>query len=713
MSDENSQWVPRDPGTRPEAWTDQAQQAPYVSGAGQAPTAGAAPQAPSAAPSAAETEQLPRVQEGAWLPGADETAQLPRVDGAALPLSAQETMQLPRVQETMQLPRVQETAQLPSATAGQFQSAASPAYGQVGFEAGPAYGQFQSEGSPAYGQPPAEAGPAYGQVGFEAGPAYGQFQSEGSPAYGQPPAEAGPAYGQFQSEGSPAYGQPPAEAGPAYGQFQSEGSPAYGQPPAEAGPAYGQAGFEAGPAYGQFQSEGSPAYGQPPAEAGPAYGQEAPGGDGPHDFHQPVGQMPLQQGAPEYAPVTGAPEYAPVTGAPEYASVTGAAVVRKGPGWLALVASMLVTALVTAGGLWFVLRPDSTQDSSAASANGGTVASVASADSAPDWQAVASAVSPAVVTIQVQSSSSTGMGSGVVYDAKGDIVTNYHVIAAAVQSGGKIQVTLADGRIYDAEVVGHDRTTDLAVIRLVNPPSDLTVARFGSSSHLTVGAPVMAIGAPLGLSKTVTTGIVSALNRPVEVAVDDDSSKNNGQGDSSDPFGQQKRNQSSSDTVITNAIQVDASLNPGNSGGPLFDQTGAVVGINSSIKSVTSSDGQAGSIGLGFAIPSDLVTSVADQLIAKGTVSHAVLGVNVTTAAVSVGGDTYAGAELADVTSGGAADKAGLRKGDVITQVEGQEVSSAKQLTGYIRRYKGGDAVKLTYVRDGASHEVQVALQAK
>ena len=645
MSDENSQWVPRDPGTRPEAWTDQAQQAPYVSGAGQAPTAGAAPQAPSAAPSAAETEQLPRVQEGAWLPGADETAQLPRVDGAALPLSAQETMQLPRVQETMQLPRVQETAQLPSATAGQFQSAASPAYGQAGFE----------------------AGPAYGQAGFEAGPAYGQFQSEASPAYAQPPAEAGPAYG--------------------------------------------QAGFEA-----------SPAYGQPPAEAGPAYGQEAPGGDGPHDFPQPVGQMPLQQGAPEYAPVTGAPEYAPVTGAPEYAPVTGApeyapvtgaAVVRKGPGWLALVASMLVTAMVTAGGLWFVLRPDSTQDSSAASANGGTVASVASADSAPDWQAVASAVSPAVVTIQVQSSSSTGMGSGVIYDAKGDIVTNYHVIAAAVQSGGKIQVTLADGRIYDAEVVGHDRTTDLAVIRLVNPPSDLTVARFGSSSHLTVGAPVMAIGAPLGLSKTVTTGIVSALNRPVEVAVDDDSSKNNGQGDSSDPFGQQKRNQSSSDTVITNAIQVDASLNPGNSGGPLFDQTGAVVGINSSIKSVTSSDGQAGSIGLGFAIPSDLVTSVADQLIAKGTVSHAVLGVNVTTAAVSVGGDTYAGAEIADVTSGGAADKAGLRKGDVITQVEGQEVSSAKQLTGYIRRYKGGDAVKLTYVRDGASHEVQVALQAK
>lgn len=574
MSDENSQWVPRDPGTRPEAWTDQVQQTPYASGAGQAPAAGAVPQAPSAAPGAAETEQFPRMRGGTWSRGAEETARLPRTDGAAAPLNAQETTRLPRVGETMQLPRVQETAQLPSAAAGQFQSEASPAYGQAGLEAGPAYGQ-------------------------------------------------------------------------------------------------------------------------PPAEASPAYGQAAPGGDGSHDFPPPVGQMPLQQGAPELAPVT------------------GKAAAKKGPGWFALVASMLVTALVTAGGLWFVLRPDSTQNTSAPPANGGTVASVASTGSAPDWQAVASAVSPAVVTIQVQSSSSTGMGSGVVYDAKGDIVTNYHVISAAVQSGGKIQVTLADGRIYDAEVVGHDRTTDLAVIRLVNPPSDLTVARFGSSSQLTVGSPVMAIGAPLGLSKTVTTGIVSALNRPVEVAVDDDSSNNNGQGDSSDPFGQQKRNQSSSDTVITNAIQVDASLNPGNSGGPLFDQTGAVVGINSSIKSVTSSDGQAGSIGLGFAIPSDLVTSVADQLIANGTVSHAVLGVNIATATVSVGGDTYAGAEIADVTSGGAADKAGLRKGDVITQVEGQEVSSAKQLTGYIRRYKGGDTVKLTYVRDGASHEVQVVLQAK
>ena len=452
------------------------------------------------------------------------------------------------------------------------------------------------------------------------------------------------------------------------------------------------------PPAGAVPPASAPATPAPSAQEAPASGgtQQAPSVGGAYS-------------APSGQPYSG---YTAPASPDAFASPT-VIVTKKGPGWVALLGAMLLTIGLTLGAVFYA-RPAMLRASTPTNLNGGTVATVpASNSSGKDWTDVAAAVSPAVVTIQTQGASSGGTGSGVIYDAQGDIVTNYHVIAAAVQSGGKIQVTLADGRIYDAEVVGHDRTTDLAVIRLVNPPSDLTVARFGSSSHLTVGAPVMAIGAPLGLSKTVTTGIVSALNRPVEVAVDDDSSKNNGQGDSSDPFGQQKRNQSSSDTVITNAIQVDASLNPGNSGGPLFDQTGAVVGINSSIKSVTSSDGQAGSIGLGFAIPSDLVTSVADQLIAKGTVSHAVLGVNVTTAAVSVGGDTYAGAELADVTSGGAADKAGLRKGDVITQVEGQEVSSAKQLTGYIRRYKGGDTVKLTYVRDGASHEVQVALQAK
>jgi len=372
-------------------------------------------------------------------------------------------------------------------------------------------------------------------------------------------------------------------------------------------------------------------------------------------------------------------------------------VTKKGPGWGALLGAMLLTVGLTLGALFYV-RPAMLRASTPTNLNGGTIATVPASSDATDWTAVASAVSPAVVTIQAQGASSGSTGSGVIYDAQGDIVTNYHVISS-VLTGGQIQVTLADGRLYAARVVGHDKTTDLAVIRLDNPPEDLTVARFATSSTLQVGAPVMAIGAPLGLSNTVTTGIVSALNRPVEVSMDEDSTS-------------QDQTQASSDLVITNAIQIDASINPGNSGGPLFDATGAVVGINSSIKSLaTSSDGQAGSIGLGFAIPSDLVVSVADQLIASGSASHGMLGVTVKAATATVGSDTYVGAEIQEVTSGSGAAIAGLRVGDVILTVEGQEVTSPKQLVGYVRRYRAGDTVTMTIERDGATQDVSVTIQ--
>ena len=372
-------------------------------------------------------------------------------------------------------------------------------------------------------------------------------------------------------------------------------------------------------------------------------------------------------------------------------------VTKKGPGWGALLGAMLLTVGLTLGALFYV-RPALLRASTPTNLNGGTVATVPASSDATDWTAVASAVSPAVVTIQAQGASSGSTGSGVIYDAQGDIVTNYHVISS-VLTGGQIQVTLADGRLYAARVVGHDKTTDLAVIRLDNPPEDLTVARFTTSSTLQVGAPVMAIGAPLGLSNTVTTGIVSALNRPVEVSMDEDSTS-------------QDQTQASSDLVITNAIQIDASINPGNSGGPLFDATGAVIGINSSIKSLaTSSDGQAGSIGLGFAIPSDLVVSVADQLIASGSASHGMLGVTVKAATATVGSDTYVGAEIQEVTSGSGAAIAGLRVGDVILTVEGQEVTSPKQLVGYVRRYRAGDTVTMTIERNGQTQDVSVTIQ--
>ena len=425
----------------------------------------------------------------------------------------------------------------------------------------------------------------------------------------------------------------------------------------------------------------------------------------------PAAPAPSTQEAPEasaqQAPASGgtysAPTGEPYGGyaapaSPETHASPTIVVTKKGPGWVALLGAMLLTIGLTFGAVFYA-RPAMLRASEPTNLNGGTVATVpASNSSGTDWTDVAAAVSPAVVTIQAQGASSGGTGSGVIYDAQGDIVTNYHVIAS-VLGGGQIQVTLADGRLYTASIVGHDRTTDLAVIRLDNPPSDLTVARFATSANLEVGAPVMAIGAPLGLSNTVTTGIVSALNRPVEVSVDEDSSS-------------QDSTQASSDLVVTNAIQIDASINPGNSGGPLFDATGAVIGINSSIKSLSSSsDGQAGSIGLGFAIPSDLVVSIADQLIASGTASHGMLGVTVKAATTTVGSDTFVGAEVQDVSAGSGASAAGIRAGDVIVKVEGQEVTSPKQLIGYVRRYKAGDTVTMTIVRDGQTQDVSVRIQ--
>ena len=418
-----------------------------------------------------------------------------------------------------------------------------------------------------------------------------------------------------------------------------------------------------------------------PAQEAPAPAQETPASGGAYS-------------APSGQPYGG---YAAPASPDAFASPT-VIVTKKGPGWVALLGAMLLTIGLTLGAVFYA-RPAMLHASTPTNLNGGTVATVpVSNSSGTDWTDVAAAVSPAVVTIQAQGASSGGTGSGVVYDAQGDIVTNYHVIASAL-GGGQIQVTLADGRLYGAVVVGHDKTTDLAVIRLENPPSDLTVARFASSANLEVGAPVMAIGAPLGLSNTVTTGIVSALNRPVEVSVDESATSEDG-------------TQASSDLVVTNAIQIDASINPGNSGGPLFDASGAVIGINSSIKSLSSSsDGQAGSIGLGFAIPSDLVVSIADQLIASGSASHGMLGVTVKAATTTVGSDTYVGAEVQDVSAGSGASAAGIRAGDVIVKVEGQEVTSPKQLIGYVRRYKAGDTVSMTIVRDGATQDVSVRIQ--
>ncbi len=319
--------------------------------------------------------------------------------------------------------------------------------------------------------------------------------------------------------------------------------------------------------------------------------------------------------------------------------------------------------------------------------------------SAPDWTATASVVSPSVVSITATSSQGGGQGSGVVID-KTHVLTNNHVVAGAE----RLTVTLADGRTYDAEVRGTDPSTDLAVITVKNAPSDLTPVAIGNSDTIAVGDPVMAVGNPLGLAGTVTTGIVSALNRPVTTEAESG-------GNQGDPNAQA---QAQPERVVTNAIQTSAAINPGNSGGALVNASGQLVGINSAIASLgSSSGGQSGSIGIGFAIPVNEATAIAKQLIDTGAAAHAYLGVTPQNGSASDGSATRAGAEVASVGDGTPAAKAGLEVGDVIVAVDGKPVDSADSLVGHVREKTTGDTVTLTVLRDGKSMEVKATLAAK
>jgi putative serine protease PepD len=302
----------------------------------------------------------------------------------------------------------------------------------------------------------------------------------------------------------------------------------------------------------------------------------------------------------------------------------------------------------------------------------------------PDWQAVSAAVSASVVAIQVTTSSGEAEGSGVIIDDAGHIVTNNHVVSGAQDD--KVQVTLTDGRIFTADVVGTDATTDLAVVKIEDAPDDLSPAALGDSSDVAVGDPVMAVGNPLGLANTVTTGIVSALDRPVSTS------------------------ESGSETVVTNAIQIDAAVNPGNSGGPLFDAQGRVVGITASLATTSS---QSGSIGLGFAIPVNLATMISSQLIADGTAEHAFLGLGLADGTATADGVTRAGALVKTVSTGSPAADAGIQTKDTIVAIDGKAVAGAESLTGYVRAHASGDQVTLTLVRDGKSLEVDVTLATR
>ena len=463
--------------------------------------------------------------------------------------------------------------------------------------------------------------------------------------------------------------QQPTPQQPRYGQM-APGSPYYAQqqqqhPQGQPQQQYHQQQAQHPQQQGQYQQQGQ----QHPQPHRP-YGQ----GGGPGDPYS-LGQPPAQPGEPEGGATRQRQRSV-------WVPVTSAAVI-------AAVLASLGTAAAT--GAFDAGDPSSLASVGTSSAPSTDEAPVKNSTSSnPDWEAVTTAVSPSVVAIQVTSQSGGAEGSGVVYDDKGHILTNNHVVSGA--QNDTVQVTLSDGRLYEATIVGTDPTTDLAVVQLKNPPKDLKPASFGTADDVQVGDAVLAVGNPLGLANTATTGIVSALDRPVSASGEDGSTQ-----------------------VVTNAIQIDAAINPGNSGGPLFDAQGRVIGITSSIATLSSgmSESQSGSIGLGFAIPVNLAANIADQLIDDGTAEHAFLGVTMQDATATADDVTRRGAEVVEVSSGSPAADAGLKAGDVIVAIDDDAVNGAESLTAYVREKAADQKVTLTYVRDGKTQTVDVTLAVK
>lgn len=339
--------------------------------------------------------------------------------------------------------------------------------------------------------------------------------------------------------------------------------------------------------------------------------------------------------------------------------------------------------------------------------------------------AVAAKASPSVVTISVSSDSGAGTGSGVIIDTEGHVLTNTHVVTLeGAASDPTIQVQTNDGRLIAATIVGIDPISDLAVIQLADT-SNLQPAEFADSSQLNVGDTAIAIGAPLGLAGTVTDGIVSALNRSITIAssaLPDTSAEGNQAPDGQSPFdfwnfdlpGQTPSTPtSSSQTISLSVIQTDAAINPGNSGGALLDGEGKVIGINVAIASAgSSSGGQSGSIGVGFAIPANLAQRIAAELISTGTATHGLLGASVAdvTEDTTQKDSKVVGASIVELTGGGAAESAGLRVGDVITGINGLPVTGKTDLTAQVRALAAGSKATLTYVRDGKVGTTDVTL---
>ena len=355
--------------------------------------------------------------------------------------------------------------------------------------------------------------------------------------------------------------------------------------------------------------------------------------------------------------------------------------------WWLWASGVVALVVVGVGGGLIGAAIASPNSSSNASSTGNAAATTTSACQVTS---VANDVLPSVVTISARGSGGGGTGSGEVIRSDGYILTNNHVISIAA-NGGSVEVLYSDGTSAPATIVGRDVMTDLAVRKVPPPSHGLKVIALGSSSSVEVGQPVVALGAPLGLSGTVTSGIVSALDRTVEVPAEDN--KN---------------------ALLVSAVQTDAAINPGNSGGALVNCAGQLIGVPSAGATVPTEGGgsSAGNIGIGFAIPVDIAKAISDEIIATGTVTHAYFGlqtVPIPEAAAAEAG-VSGGLYVAGVVPGGPAASAGLREGDVITEIDGAPATSNVQLQELTLTKKPGEQVSLTYVRDGNTNKATVTL---
>lgn len=314
--------------------------------------------------------------------------------------------------------------------------------------------------------------------------------------------------------------------------------------------------------------------------------------------------------------------------------------------------------------------------------------------------AAAAKASPSVATISVSSASGGGNGSGVFLTADGYLLTNTHVVTLdGATSSVEVEVKTYDGHIYPAKVVGTDPTNDLAVLK-VSAPIQFTPVEFADSNALNVGDATVAIGAPLGLSNTVTKGIVSALNRTIQVASAAAPDNSNGGG--------LQFYSGSGDSINLRVIQTDAAINPGNSGGALLNQQGQLIGINVAI---ANAGGTSGSIGVGFAIPSNVAQRIAQEIMATGTASHGLLGAMVSDSANSDAAASFSvGAKVVKLTTGGAAEKGGVREGDIVTKFNGAAITSASELTAAVRQERAGAKATLELIRDGKTLTLSVVL---